>query len=351
MISMIKLREIKELHNFEPRYTFSQLRRKLPERSELQIQDSRLYKAVKTLSEKAYPTEDSYDKRWFHFHVPLKREGYFIVVPMAVVLYDKRFFLAFLHSNVEVRPGDENNEFYLGLIEQTLKFSRIVKKDPGIVTKAMPYDFRTGHILGKYVMEDLLPREKKEEILKLYGDHVKRGKRSHGVSLNEYLNTAALCYKASFGSKTDGLTSEQMYRKWADGRDCDMLQIENKKGKKDFSLWLAKESHCGGHPFEIVFSWHGHGIHLFPPSPEKPYFTLRVTDYTYAMPFLEMVKGLIRNKIPFEAHEIREVLDYLCGESYFAVNAYAEHCIFYSSRERRLLKHIEWDEPKMLKWK
>jgi len=153
---MVKLGEIKEQHNFEPKYTFSQLQQNLPQRVESQIQDSRLYKAVRMLTEKAYPTEESdYEKRWHDFYPPLKRKGYFILVPLAIILYDKRFFLGFSHSQVEVCKGKEKNEFYLGLIEQTLKFSRVLKKDPGIVTKAIPYDIRTGRVLGKYVLEDL----------------------------------------------------------------------------------------------------------------------------------------------------------------------------------------------------
>lgn len=351
---MIKLEEIRELCDFEPKYSFSQLRQDLPQEFKPKtIRDGRLYKAVRTLTEKAYPSQEStYDKRWLDFYLPLKRRGYFIVVPLGIVLYDKRFFLCFPHSEVEVWKGKEKNDFYLGLMEQVLKFSRILKKDPGIVTKAMPYDIRTGRVLGKYILKNLLPPEKKGKILKLYREHVERRKAWHRVSLNDYLNTAALCYKASFGSsKTYGLTAEQMYRKWADGRDCGMLEIRNKKSKAGFSRWLNNKSDCGGHPFEIVFSWHGHGIHLFPPRTEKPHFILTVTNYMYALPFLEMIKALVRNGIPFEAHKLESVLDYLTGESYFTVNTYDEHSIFYAPDDRKLLKHIEWDEPKMLKWR
>jgi hypothetical protein len=349
---MITLRDIKKLHNFKPKHTFSQLQQNLPQSFDSIVQDSRLYKAVKTLTKKARPTEENnYEKRWHDFYLPLKRKGYFILVPMAIIMYDKRFFLGFLHSNIEVRNGRAKSNFYLSLIRQTLKFSQILKKDPAIVMQSIPYDIRTGRVLGKYVLKNLLPYEKKEEILKLYRDHIERGEKSHDVSLNDYLTTAALCYKASFGNKTNGLTVEQMYRKWANGRDCGMLGIKNKKSRKDFSHWLDNKSNCGGHPFEIVFSWHGHGIHLFPPYMEKPYFTLSVTNYMYAMPFIEMVKTLTRNRIPFKAHELERVLDYLSGESYFTVNAYAEHYIFYDMGDRKLSKHIEWDEPKILKWK
>jgi hypothetical protein len=136
-----------------------------------------------------------------------------------------------------------------------------------------------------------------------------------------------------------------------DGRLYKAVSIKNKKSKKDFSHWLDTEAHCGGHPFEIVFSWFGHGIHLFPPDLNNPYFTLRVTNYMYALAFLEMVKEFIKNRIPFKAHKLEGVLDYLSGESCFTVNAYDEHYIFYSYEDRKLLRHIEWDEPNILIWK
>lgn len=349
---MVKLGEIKELHKFEPKYSFFQFQRDLPKGFESQIRDSRVYKAVKILTKKAHPTEETdHEKRWMDFYVPLKRRGYFILIPLGIILYDRRFFLSFPHSQVEVATGKGKTDFYLDLIEQTLEFSRILKKTPGIVTKSVPYDMRTGRIRGKYVLEHLLPFEKKKEILKLYSGHVEKNLRSTGVSLNDYLNIAAICYKTAFGGKVKGLTAEEMYRKWADGRDCGMLKIKNKKRKEAFRNWLQHESQCGGHPFEIVFSWLGHGIHLWPPRHERPHFALRVTNYIYALPFLEMVRALIKKGIPFEAHELESVLDYLAGDSYFTVNAHGEHNILYDPGDRKLFKHIDWDELNLLKWK
>src|SRR3990172_3729309 len=129
---MVKLGEIKALHNFEPEYSFSDMQQNLPQRFESQIciHDSRLYKAVGELTEKAYPTEESdYEKRWSDFYLPLKRKGYFILIPLTIILYDQKFFLCFPHSE------------------------------------------------------------------------------------NDYLNTVAICYRAIFGSKTDGLSAEQIDRK------------------------------------------------------------------------------------------------------------------------------------------
>jgi hypothetical protein len=331
---MIKLEEIKELYNFVPEYSFSQLQQNIPQRagSQIRMQDSKLYELVDKLTERACPTEESaYEKRWNDFYLPFKRKGYFILIPLTVILYEKNFFLCILHSTIEVCKGKEKDDdnFYLGLIKQTLRFCQILRKDPGIVLKAIPYDIRTGRVLGKYVLEDLFPYDKKEEILALYRDHIEKEKKSYRISVNDYLDTAAICYRAAFGRKTYGLSHEQMYRKWADGRDCGMLEIVNKNGKKAFGHWLDKKSHCGGHPFEIIFSWLDHGIHLYPPYLDRPYFSLRVTNYMYAIHYLEMVKALIQDEIAFEANEIEDVLNYLSGESYFTVNDYDKHYIFY----------------------
>lgn len=350
---MVKLAEIRKLHGFEPIYSYSQLQYEILESHvSKKIQDSRLYKAIKKLTEKAYPTEESeYEKRWINFYLPLKRRGYLILVPLGIVLYDQEYFLSLHKSQIDVCKGREKNDFYLALIEQISEFTKIIKKDPDIIQKSIPNDIRTGRILGKYVMEDLLSPEKKEEMPKRYREHLKMVKGLTFISLNDYLNTVAICYRAAFGSIAEGLTAEQMYWKWADGRDCGMLEIKDRESREDFGHWLTTRAHCGGHPFEIKFSWHGHGIHLIPPDQNRAYYTLRVTDYSYAKSFIEMVKALIKNGIPFEAHDLESVLDYLVGDSYFSVNAYDKHFLFYSSEDRKLIKHIEWDDPKVVRWK
>ena len=67
---MVRLEEIKELYNFVPEYSFSQLQQNIPHRagSQIRMQDSKLYELVDKLTEKACPTEESaYEKRWMIF--------------------------------------------------------------------------------------------------------------------------------------------------------------------------------------------------------------------------------------------------------------------------------------------
>lgn len=355
---MIKFTEFSKIYGFEPKITFSDFLRYLPPLSDMRIRDSDLYKMIKTLSVKAFPSEESeYDKRWINFYLPLKRRGYFILAPLSIMLYNKKFFVSFPSASVEweIDKGRTNNDisrnFYRDLIGQVLALCPILKKNPDIVSMTLPYDIRTGKVLGKYVLEKLIPSSKKEKIVKLYRDHLQKAITTVDISLDDYLDTAALCYRACFGRKTGGLSAEQMYKKWADGRDCGMLEIRDRKSNKSFALWLDHKSHCGGHPFEIVFSMIDHGIHLLPPGLERPYFTLRVSNYAYAMRFLDMVIALIRKQVPFRAHELKGVLDYLSGESYFSVNTYSQHFIYYNFEYKNLLKHIKWDNPAVVAWK
>ena len=173
----------------------------------------------------------------------------------------------------------------------------------------------------------------------------------YSISLNDYLNVCAICYKAAFGEKTRNMSPEDMYRRWADGRDCGMLKIKNKTSKRAFMYWLRHKSHCGGHPFEIVFSWYRHGIHLYPPNKHEPWFSIFVTNYAYAWKFLKMVEAMIKNNIPFKAPKLEDVLKFLAGETYFRVNEYAEHFVFYHSIDKDKRKYIEWDEIKIPKFK
>ena len=65
-----------------------------------------------------------------------------------------------------------------------------------------------------------------------------------------------------------------------------------------------------------------------------------------------MVKALIKNKAPFIAQNLKEILDYLTGATYFTVNDYSDNYFFYApcqEYKRKYFRHIKWDELKILK--
>jgi hypothetical protein len=67
-----------------------------------------------------------------------------------------------------------------------------------------------------------------------------------------------------------------------------------------------------------------------------------------------MVNALIKSEIPFQAGDLEEVLNYLCGDTDFTVNDYGEHSFMYiPSREykKKYYPHIRWDTLDIPKWR
>lgn len=325
--------------------------------NEKEIRNNFIYNIIKRLSNKAFPSyEDKYDKKWFYFYIPLKRAGKLISLPFWVIEYNKEFFLGFQGlGRLHIKKGKNKIENeYKEIFKETLRFIPFIKKETRILDKTIPYDIRTGKIKGKHIMKNILSKKEKEKFLRGYEKHAKKQLNLYQISLNDYLRVCAVCYKAAYKNKARTLSPVEMYKKWADGRDAGMLSIENKNSKNDFNEWLNGGKSAGGHPFEIVFSWFNHGIHLYPPREDRRCFMLTVTNYTYVFDFIKMVKALIKEQIPFEARDIKEVLAYLCGETYFSVNEYGEHFFSYiPSKEyrKKYFKRVEWDKIEVVRFK
>lgn len=353
----MRIKEFEELCGFRPKFSYFEFedlfnRTHTPS---VRFKNTKLLKLIKRLAGLAYPDKKYThvrDRRWYNFYLPLRR-GEAIVVPLAIVNYRNMFALIPNNfTSIEVYPGNSKIEkYYYEVVKEALRFSKVLKKHPAMVKKCLPLDIRTGKVLGKYVLAEVLSKKEKARILNRYKAHLKRMKFLHAISLEDYLNTAAICYKAAFGKEAETLAPIEMYKRWADGRDCGMLKIKNKTSERAFTYWLKHKSHCGGHPFEIVFSWFEHGIRLYPPSKEQPWFLLCVTNYAYAKKYIKMAEALIKNSIPFKALGIEDVLNYLAGETYFRVNEYAKHFIFYTPELKSIRKYIKWDPIKTPKWK
>lgn len=343
--------------HFKPKLSSDNIEYYIHGFDERQIENDEVYMLVKDLVDLAYPTyENEFDKRWEYFYIPIKRNRKIIAVPIWIMEYNKEFFLTIQSfGNFHVKKGDKETEkFYHKVIKETLRFVPILKKDERILQTIIPYDIRTGKIKGRHILEKLFPLCEKKTILQSYEEHIKNNLQIKNISLNDYLNIASVCYKGAYQKEAENLSNLEMYKKWADGRDGGMLSINDWDSKKEFSEWYQSAKYTGSHPFEIVFSWHRHGIHLYPPYDSSPYYTIRVTNYAYAWDFIKMVEKLVEMQIPFNAGNLEEVFDFLTGDTYFIVNTIGEyHFIYTPSREykKKYFPYIEWDEIKVVKWR
>jgi len=322
---------------------------------EIKIENDEIFLLVEELTNLAYPTyEDQYDKRWSYFYIPVGKCKT-IAIPIGIAKYKEEFFV-YVQSfgNFHIKKGNIKTEkFYKNIFTEILRFMPIVKKHESILRKIVPYEVRTGRIKGYYILDNLLSQSEKKTILDNYKRHIENNFQIKEISLNDYMNIAAICYNAAYKDEAKNLSPIELYKRWADGRDGGMLSIKDWNSKKEFSEWYDN-GQLGGHPFEIVFSWHEHGIHLYPPDNTSPFYIIRVTNYAYAIKFIEMVKKLIEMNIPFKANNLENVLDFLVGDTYFTVNKFGNHDLRYiTSKEYRhkYFPYIEWDEIKIVKWK
>ncbi|MCX6773221.1 MAG: hypothetical protein NTV88_05665 [Candidatus Micrarchaeota archaeon] len=138
------------------------------------------------------------------------------------------------------------------------------------------------------------------------------GKRkAGGVSLNGYLHTASVCYREAFEHSVSHMTELQMYRVFSDGRFGNMLEIKKKDSAKAFAKWISSEDNVGNHPFEIVRGMGTFGIHLIPPSTERPFFTLTLGSEIWSDNYLKMARALAKSGIPSEAPDLERAVSYL----------------------------------------
>lgn len=347
---------------FKPKVYYDYLY-SLVERSplrELTIENTTVHSLITELTDLAEPSfQDKYDRRWSDFYLPLRKKGRRITVPFSVQEYKKEYYLGISRfGQIKVTKGEKKVfKEYEQLFQDTLKYVSLMQEDPQLPYITTPYEYRRGKIQGKYVMERVMPQRTKKMVLNKYKRHQEKNLTVSKISLDDYLETAAIAYRAAYGKGAEELTPLEMYKCWADNRDGKMLSISDSKSKDEYTEWLESSAWTDCHPFEIVFSWHRHGIHLVPPregrEDENTYY-LKVTNYNYAPMFIRILKALIDNEIPVQAGGLVHVLDYLAGDIFFSVNGYGyQNFDYYPSKEykQKYFHHIEWDDLKILKWK
>jgi hypothetical protein len=333
---------------------------------ETTIKNDAFYAKMEELTSKAYPTslptKEKNDTRWEYFYLPMKRKSRLICTPIWVMLYRSLYYVWF--HGISPHPGnlavDKGNEQLSGdyelFIDEAMRFVPLMKEtDNKIVERTYPYDYRRGKIRKKYFYdkEKLMPAAERNEIETAYKKHLERKLTLGEVSLNDYLNTAAICCRGAFKERTGRMTPREMYHRWADNRHFGMLDIDP-DSKKEYTEWLITRGSRGSHPFEIVYSPVKTGIHLYPPEEKYPFYILSVGNNLYTEPFIGMVVNLVKHNVPFETYHLRESLDYLTGESLMDVNGIGLDTFYYHpSREyrKKYFPHIQWNEIKVLKWK
>ena len=333
--------------------------------SKRELKSSGLRSLVGELTRGFEPVSRRESLAWPDLYMPLMRGKGQICVPFSVTDYSnaitrKNEFIMDFGQNLGglvVMDGKEKvAPSYLRMFESAIEFN---SRLPDNLEAMVPYEFRTGtiprkHTIGEDEKVSFMEKAEAESILKKYqGTEVRAAGQ---ISLTEYLKTAALCYSAAYGE--DAMADPvAAYERRSDIRHGGMLEIRNHDSRKEFGKWLSGEEWRGSHPFEIVFSFHNHGILLCPPGlgGSESYVLMVMDPYMHGT-YATMLRALWKEGIPVSTPEamLKEALDFLTGEAIFTVNYYSENQFNYygTAFERKMyFEHIAWDSLKVLRRK
>jgi len=364
----MKLNIAKLTASFAPSFFFSKAYKHLRIYGGVDLNNDALYEKVKELTALAEPYfHDRWDTTWKFFYLPMKRNGRMICSPFLINLHrGKSYTISFygftngLGYHAVEKGNDVVPDYYFQMLDETLRFIPLIKEygDP-LIERIFPFDWRTGLIKRKYTNPGtLMSAEEAEKIKAAYQKHLDKKLKVTEISLNDYLNTAAICYHAAFESEIKRINKElppkELIKYWADNRHGGMWFLEDPDSNEEYTGWLKSDEWNGAHPFEIVYST-PHGIYLYPPEADD-FFRLSVADPYYNGEFVKMATALMEHNIPFETRGLDEALKYLTGDNDMEVNTGSMRNPTFkyetSKLNRKLfLPHIRWDPVQSLKWK
>ncbi len=365
---MLKTKFLKEF-GFSPKTNLNDLGEIFPYSysRETTISSTELVNSIKNLLSIANPEDNGYYKLWNGFYLPILDKSKVIPIPLDIseseIQENTHFFIG-TATSTHLRLIEDGKSWgsntitnptkHIEIIQDIKKFAEITRKNGlEFLEKIVPYSNRTGTILGKHARTPLISEERKFELEEKYKKHQEKNLQSKSISLNNYLKTASICYKATYQKKVENKTPIEMYKMFADFRHGGMLNVENWNSKKEYSSWLNSRVWEGCHPFEIIYSPRMQGIRLFPPgiNYEHYYYQLSVTDPVYTEDFLKIVEALIEEQITFQAPSLQNRLNYASGNTEFSVNrrGFESNLHYCDSKEERekYFDKIVWDALQM----
>lgn len=141
------------------------------------------------------------------------------------------------------------------------------------------------------------------------------------MTAGDFFRYCEMGYDANdyFRKSTKPLTARDKYRLMADGRDCGLMQV-NLTSVRAFAHWYSKESHCGGHPWEICRGGNSTHISLFiHKNNDGWYLRLAGSSCMRVVETVRFAAALYTNNIPFILSDAEEIYRMIRGVDYIGV--------------------------------
>ena len=181
----------------------------------LKVSNNRIYEMAEAIANAYVPVEkSSKDARWNGLYLET-RDGLYVPVEMAKYGRQGTYFISIGGSAsfvLEKGEGTENSLAENILLSISKAMNAIENVGEKEIEARVPVEFRTGKILGKYVLSRnlIIDEETSRKIEMKYIMHRREAAENTAISLKDYLEVAKICYKAVF--PTDSvLTARSLY--------------------------------------------------------------------------------------------------------------------------------------------
>ncbi len=359
------------METFKPKISLEDVKDLTRDNTEIKNDD--YYLAIDDLASKFKPNyKTDYESKWSYLYLPIEQDGSLICIDISVFLsHEKDYYLSFhgfssgRYGAIIEKGNEQTPEIYQTVLSELERFLPYVRKEgTKLIEQLYPYEWRTGRIKRKHFVDPskLISKEKAEKLKKDYQQHQETMPRITEISLNDYLKTADLCYRAGFPGKikeymrmfhAEEATPDFLRKCLADNRHGGMMFMEDPDSKKEYMDWYYSRKWEGAHPFEFVYSSNVHGMYLYPPDEKEPFYKLSVVDHDFNDAYLKMVETLIDNNIPFTTYNLEEIIKYATGEADIDVNtgSFRKPVFTYKhtkEEQEKYFKHITWDKLPIL---
>lgn len=202
-----------------------------------------------------YDSYEEYKQAWLEW---FPEEEYWHEVYVGV--YEDKVCLSLDNSRIinininEISRWGDYSDLLSFLIEEVDDIVKLLKLDKynDFLNSSLPYCYREGFI-PRALLWGINPKQKIDDLGSITAEEIKAFfeynmadcllvdnkplKRLSTMTVQKYYEASALCYVAA-GFKVSELSSQQMYKRFADGRDGGLTKI-NETSAEEFDGWFA----------------------------------------------------------------------------------------------------------------
>lgn len=233
-----------------------------------------------------------------------------------------------------------------------------------VIAKDLPPGFKYGTITRKNLWK-VCPQEKVDYFKNFSDSEVQEfqnlmAKTNEDLTPNHYLQKITvqdflyccqLGYRANQYSMADELSSRELYKKYADGRDCGLLEIQE-NSPEAFEDWLANHER-GGHPWEICRGGNSTHISLYVcKSDQGFYFSVDGYSWTRSVESIKFYLAIRKAGFPIVIRCGKQLADRLNGTDEIGVvpdGVFPGYCEAYFS-DKRIIDYINLPHENRESW-